>query len=368
MRSSEARDWRSHLQPSEEQFLVRTAQEIAVLVQNQMKMRRFRTRLTEFAEKWTAYRTAYEAERAGKWQPEMGTPENPLGTIWPFVYVDQRPGCFPRYPNDAPEILGDYTLLGVIHDQVPAQCERINDGCLPHDLEEIIWVNLVTGRCEESRGIDTRPGVLTAPKSTIPQARILQCRDRVKADLAQADEKPNGRGQPKGLAQSGYDVFLSHNSKDKAAVEEIAKRLKSVGIRPWFDKWDLAGGDTIADALEKAITSINCAVIFFGPADKGNWHLMEIRAYVDAWAKKQARLIPVILPDAPETPSLPIWLKQALWVNMHEWKKAGNDAFYQLICGILGRPPGDSPRLRVTRRDVDKWRNECRQKDKDRMG
>jgi hypothetical protein len=161
-------------------------------------------------------------------------------------------------------------------------------------------------------------------------------------------------------AQGKYDVFLCHNSKDKAAVEEIAKRLKSVGIRPWLDKWDLAGGDTVADALEKAITSINCAAIFFGPADRGNWHLMEIRAYVEAWAKKQARLIPVILPDAPETPSLPIWLRQTLWVNMREWKKEGSDAFYNLVCSILGRPPGDSPKVVFTKRDVNRWRSECR--------
>jgi hypothetical protein len=41
-----------------------------------------------------------------------------------------------------------------------------------------------------------------------------------------------------------FDVFLSHNAKDKAAVEKIAKRLLSVGIRPWLDKWQLAPGDS----------------------------------------------------------------------------------------------------------------------------
>jgi small GTP-binding protein len=49
-------------------------------------------------------------------------------------------------------------------------------------------------------------------------------------------------------AQGKFDVFLSHNSKDKAAVERIAKRLLAVGIRPWLDKSNLSPGDTVSDA------------------------------------------------------------------------------------------------------------------------
>jgi hypothetical protein len=70
-------------------------------------------------------------------------------------------------------------------------------------------------------------------------------------------------------AEGKLDVFLSHNSNDKAAVEKIAKRLLAVGIRPCLDKWNLAPGDTISDALEKAITHIPCAALCLGPADIG---------------------------------------------------------------------------------------------------
>jgi hypothetical protein len=142
--------------------------------------------------------------------------------------------------------------------------------------------------------------------------------------------------------KSKYDVFLSHNSKDKTAVEEIARELKKIGIRPWLDKWDLAGGDKIADALETAVKNINCAAIFFGPADKGKWHAMEIRAYLEPWAGGDARMIPVILPEAPKEPDLPIWLRQPLWVDMRDWKQEDSSAFYRLVCGILSKPPGDS--------------------------
>lgn len=34
-----------------------------------------------------------------------------------------------------------------------------------------------------------------------------------------------------------YDVFLSHNSKDKPRVRRLAERLEKAGLRVWFDEW-----------------------------------------------------------------------------------------------------------------------------------
>jgi hypothetical protein len=156
-------------------------------------------------------------------------------------------------------------------------------------------------------------------------------------------------------AEGKFDVFLSHNSKDKAAVEKIAKRLLAVGIRPWLDKWNLAPGDTVLDALEQAIKTIPCAALCFGPADIGKWHIMEIRAYLEKWASGSARMIPVILPDVEESPELPLFVRQTLWVDMREWESDENDGFYRLVCGILGKAPGDSPMKRFGVRDVAGW-------------
>jgi DNA-binding response OmpR family regulator len=156
-------------------------------------------------------------------------------------------------------------------------------------------------------------------------------------------------------AQGKFDVFLSHNSKDKASVEKIAKRLLAVGIRPWLDKWNLSPGDTLSDGLEQAIKIIPCAALCFGPADVGKWHIMEIRAYVEKWARGNARMVPVILPDVKETPELPLFVRQTLWVDMRGWEMEENDGFYRLVCGILGRAPGDSPARKFSVRDVAEW-------------
>jgi hypothetical protein len=156
-------------------------------------------------------------------------------------------------------------------------------------------------------------------------------------------------------AEGKFDIFLSHNSKDKAAVEKIAKRLKAVGLRPWLDEWNLAGGDTLEDALEHAIKTIPCAALCFGPADVSDWHILEIRAYVAAWAKKKARMIPVILPGVDAPPELPLFVRQTLWVDMRDWEQSESAGFYRLVCGILGKAPGDSPMKKFGVRDVAEW-------------
>ena len=40
-----------------------------------------------------------------------------------------------------------------------------------------------------------------------------------------------------------YDVFLSHNSKDKPRVRKLAEELRAAGLRVWFDEWVIKPGD-----------------------------------------------------------------------------------------------------------------------------
>ena len=51
-----------------------------------------------------------------------------------------------------------------------------------------------------------------------------------------------------------YDVFLSHNSKDKPAVEHLAEKLEDdAGMRVFLDKWNLVPGDPWQEELEDAL-------------------------------------------------------------------------------------------------------------------
>ena len=62
--------------------------------------------------------------------------------------------------------------------------------------------------------------------------------------------------------QFSFDVFLSHNSKDKPQVQRLAERLRTAGLRVWFDEWIIQPGDdiylTIIHGLDASRTLILC--------------------------------------------------------------------------------------------------------------
>jgi hypothetical protein len=42
-----------------------------------------------------------------------------------------------------------------------------------------------------------------------------------------------------------YDIFLSHNAKDRQRVTRLAERLRDAGLRVWFDAWITKPGDDV---------------------------------------------------------------------------------------------------------------------------
>ena len=75
-----------------------------------------------------------------------------------------------------------------------------------------------------------------------------------------------------------FDVFLSHNSQDKASVEALAERLKSeAGLRPFLDKWHLVPGTRWQSRLEEALEKSQAVAVFFGPSGVAPWHDEEVR-------------------------------------------------------------------------------------------
>jgi hypothetical protein len=46
-----------------------------------------------------------------------------------------------------------------------------------------------------------------------------------------------------------YDVFLSHDAKDKPRERRLAERLKQVGRRVCFDEWIIKPSDIIKELI-----------------------------------------------------------------------------------------------------------------------
>ncbi|MEM9091028.1 MAG: TIR domain-containing protein [Cyanobacteria bacterium P01_F01_bin.53] len=103
-----------------------------------------------------------------------------------------------------------------------------------------------------------------------------------------------------------YDVFLSHSSKDKDVVREIANRLKADGVRVWFDEWEIHPGDNIPHKLEEGLEHSRMLVL-----------CMSAQAFGSDWAQLESntfrfrdplnhsrRFIPLQLDDVPLKGSL----------------------------------------------------------------
>jgi hypothetical protein len=135
----------------------------------------------------------------------------------------------------------------------------------------------------------------------------------------------------------GFDVFLSHNSRDKPVVEEIGTWLKGQGLRVWLDKWELRPGFPWQDGLEEGVEASGAGAVFFGMDGLGSWQEPEMRAFIARSRRKQIPVIPVLLPGCPESPQLTLFLEAFTWVDLRDGITP--DGLARLLWGITGKKP-----------------------------
>ena len=141
------------------------------------------------------------------------------------------------------------------------------------------------------------------------------------------------------------EVFLSHNSLDKPAVEAI-QGLLDRGERPipcWLDKDDLRSQGTWVQQLEAAISKCGAAAIFYGPDGRGPVHQSEIDLLLKRamYEPDSFRIVPVLLPGADPS-------AVQGFASLHMWAdfRQGLDdqaAMQRLRAFILGEAPTTGP-------------------------
>lgn len=135
-----------------------------------------------------------------------------------------------------------------------------------------------------------------------------------------------------------FDVFLSHNSQDGPAVEQIARQLEAHGIRPWLTKWDLRPGENWQQEIEDQLLNIGAIAIFIGPDGIGPWQQAEIDTALIQRVERGCPIIPVILPSVGETWDLPVSLRK---LGQVDFRRDEPDPVNQLVWGITGVQPND---------------------------
>lgn len=137
-----------------------------------------------------------------------------------------------------------------------------------------------------------------------------------------------------------FDVFLSHNSNDKAAVKRLGKALKGRGISVWLDEWELRPGLTWIDALEQIISTCRSAAVCVGDDGIGPWEVPEMQALLRRFVDERKAgnilpVIPVLLPGAPADVELPVFLSGHTWVDLREGlSKGGLDRLQWGVTGV----------------------------------
>jgi hypothetical protein len=134
-----------------------------------------------------------------------------------------------------------------------------------------------------------------------------------------------------------HDVFLSHSSKDKPVVRDIAERLRPDNLRVWFDEWELKPGDSIPAKIEAGLEGSRVLVLCMSAQAFGSdWATLESQTFrFRDPLNKERRFIPLRLDEAPIKGSL----AQFFYVN---WLPEDREQEYTKLLEAC-RPPVKPP-------------------------
>ena len=122
-----------------------------------------------------------------------------------------------------------------------------------------------------------------------------------------------------------YDVFLSHNAKDKPRVRRLAERLKQAGLqmeaglRLWFDEWNVGPGDIIALKVDEGLEQSRVLLLCISPAALASgWVALERSTAIHRDPSNEGRrFIPLLLADC----ELPDTLRRDRYVDFREKRR-----------------------------------------------
>ncbi|MEE8524515.1 MAG: TIR domain-containing protein, partial [Thermoanaerobaculia bacterium] len=137
-----------------------------------------------------------------------------------------------------------------------------------------------------------------------------------------------------------YDVFVSHNSRDKPRVSELAERLREAGLRVWYDDWILTAGSNIYLEIERGIeASRTLALCMSSHAFDSDWVDLERSTVLFRDPANRGRsFIPILLDDC----DIPDTLRRYKYVD---YRHDSEEAVQELVaaCGRVAEPGTPAP-------------------------
>jgi tetratricopeptide (TPR) repeat protein len=130
----------------------------------------------------------------------------------------------------------------------------------------------------------------------------------------------------------GLRVFISHSSKDKPAVERLARALEARGIEVWLDKWEIGPGDDIVARINAGLDESGAGIIVFSERSReSRWVEAETSYLTYARIQEGKPLVPV---KAEEGAWVPPLLRPLVHRGIEE-----HDAIADALLTRRGGPP-----------------------------
>jgi hypothetical protein len=107
-----------------------------------------------------------------------------------------------------------------------------------------------------------------------------------------------------------FDAFLSHSSKDKVLVREIAEHLKADAVKVWCDEWEIKPGDSVPTNIAEGLEHSR-VLMFCMSAHAFGWDWAQLNAGTFRFRdplNQERRFIPLRLDDAPIKGSFALFL------------------------------------------------------------
>lgn len=92
-------------------------------------------------------------------------------------------------------------------------------------------------------------------------------------------------------------AFISHNHADKAVAEQIAKGMRAAGVDAWFDKWEIAPGDSLIKKIfTDGLKDCDVFVVLLSPESAASkWVQNELDVALIRRIEELTRVVPVVV-------------------------------------------------------------------------
>jgi hypothetical protein len=123
-----------------------------------------------------------------------------------------------------------------------------------------------------------------------------------------------------------FSVFVSHSSTDSVVASRLAMGLEALGYRSWYDEWELHGGDSIVDRIQKALSACDVLLVVLSPRSVASeWVKRELNAgLMRELSGHSVVVIPVLIEDC----DIPALLEERSYIDL---RNNFEDGFLSLL-------------------------------------